>query len=128
MMKPYARHHSGNQGESLACEYLLEKGLVMIEKNYSCKVGEVDLIMRDQDMGEECLVFVEVRFRTGRDHCDAAESITVEKQQRLVAAAKQYLVSIDKYDKIACRFDVIAINNALKTHNIHWYKDAIEAS
>lgn len=128
MMKNYARHQSGNQGESLACEYLLEKGLVLIERNYSCKVGEVDLIMQDQDMGEECLVFVEVRFRTGAEHYDAAESITPGKQRTLVACAKQYLVSIDKYDKIACRFDVIAINGALRKDNIHWYKNAIEAN
>lgn len=110
-----ARQEAGQHGEDAARDYLLQRGLVLVERNFRCKGGEIDLVMREG----EVLVFVEVRLRAGRSHGGAAASVTPAKQRKLILAAQHYL---QRYRMPpACRFDVIAIDNG----EIDWIRNAI---
>ena len=107
----------GEQSEQKACDYLIQQGLCLVEKNFSCQYGEIDLIMKDSDI----LVIVEVRFRKSTHYGSALESITPKKQSRLIATAQLYLVT----HKItsAVRFDVVTLSHAPE---IHWIKNAFQ--
>lgn len=108
----------GTACEQEACDYLILQGLKLIEKNYRCELGEIDLIMQDQD----ARVFIEVRYRRQEDYGDALESVTPRKQRKIIRTAQYYLQKNDLYDKIPCRFDVIAHDSDPK--KIQWIKDA----
>ena len=77
----------GQAGEDEALAYLQKKGLVLIERNFRCKGGEIDLVMQDNNT----LVFVEVRKRANHRHGGAAASVTTAKQKRLIIAAHIFL-------------------------------------
>ena len=112
-----AKQIQGQAGEDDALDYLKQNGLTLVERNFRCKGGEIDLIMQQQ----AALVFVEVRRRADDRHGGAAASVTAAKQARLVLAAQIYL---QRYkNPPACRFDVIAIDGTALT----WLKNAIEA-
>jgi putative endonuclease len=111
-----ARQIFGAAAEDDALEYLQRQGLSLVERNFRCKGGEIDLIMRDR----QALVFVEVRKRADARHGGAAASVTARKQARLIIAAQVFL---QRYrDLPACRFDVIAIDGK----ELNWMKNAIE--
>ena len=82
-----ARGVAGARAEALAAAFLVARGLVIVERNFRCRRGEIDLIARDG----ETLVFVEVRLRSRRDFGGAAASITAAKRARIAAAASFYL-------------------------------------
>ena len=107
----------GRDWEQTALRYLKRQGLSFIEANFTCKGGEIDLIMRDGDT----LVFVEVRQRADSKHGGAAASITPAKIRRLVRAAQVYLLRFPRVPP--CRFDVIAIDG----DHLAWLRNAIEA-
>ncbi|KQQ30975.1 hypothetical protein ASF61_17220 [Duganella sp. Leaf126] len=99
-----AQQQLGQLGEDRALAYLLAQGLVLVERNFRCKAGEIDLIMRD---GAH-LVFVEVRRRAAGSFGGAAASVTAAKQQRLVHAAQFYLLR--QRPLPPCRFDLVALD------------------
>ena len=105
----------GEQAEQQAYKYLLKQGLLLVEKNFSCQYGEIDLIMQ----APKTLVIVEVRFRQSNTFGGALESITHKKQSRIMATTHYYL-SVKKINP-AIRFDVIAISS--DTH-INWIQNA----
>jgi putative endonuclease len=107
---------SGKLAEALSADYLQARGLRLIERNYSCRLGEIDLILTD---GPD-LVFVEVRLRRNLEFGGAAASITAAKRQRIVMAARHYLSGRPERP---CRFDVILLD-ALDPDRIEWIKDA----
>ena len=108
----------GQLAEDQACDYLKKQGLKCLMRNYRCNLGEIDLIMQDKND----LVFVEVRFRADENHGNALESISYFKQQKLIKTALHYLCKNKLVEKVACRFDVIALDNS----NILWFKDAFQ--
>lgn len=112
------RQQTGEAGENAALAHLRMNGLTLVERNFRCKGGEIDLIMQQPGLGT--LVFVEVRKRASMQHGGAAASITAAKQRRLIVAAHTFL---HRY-KIPppCRFDVVAIDGDTLT----WLKNAIE--
>ena len=110
----------GNDAEAIAEQYLLQKGLSLIRRNYYCKCGEVDLIMKDTNL----LVFVEVRYRSNPFFGSAAESITAGKIQRCRKTASHYLQSHRQHGHLYNRFDVIAITALQTKQEILWIKDA----
>ncbi len=83
------RRELGSLGERWAAEYLAGHGYRILETNYRCRKGEVDIVARDGD----CLVFVEVRTRSGPGFGTPEESVTAAKQHRLVSVALSYLQS-----------------------------------
>lgn len=107
----------GEESERLACDYLVKQGLKPIEKNFSCKYGELDLLMYDQ----KTLVVVEVRFRQSNKYGGALESITHKKQSRIVATTQHYLL-INKINS-AVRFDVVTMSSAT---DLNWIKNAFQ--
>ena len=95
----------GVRGEELACEALIDRGYAIVERRYRTKHGEIDIVARDA----ETLVFVEVKARSDGSFGDPEESVTLQKQQRLVWMATDYLV-MQRVGEVACRFDVVGIN------------------
>ncbi|MGV8897860.1 MAG: YraN family protein [Burkholderiaceae bacterium] len=97
--------------------YLLAQGQTLLQRNFRCKGGEIDLVMQEKHV----LVFVEVRQRANLRHGGAAASVTRSKQERLIIAAQVYL---QRYRMPpACRFDVIAIDGA----HLEWLQNAIDS-
>ncbi len=94
----------GQQAEALALIWLQQRGLVCITRNYRCRMGEIDLIMRDGNT----LVFVEVRQRRSARFGGAAASITPAKQARLARTAEHYLQTLASLPP--CRFDAILLD------------------
>lgn len=105
----------GADKERLARDFLKRQGLRLVASNYGCRLGEVDLIMRDSGT----LVFVEVRFRASDRFGTAAETVGPRKQRRLAAAASRYLQQFRL--NLPCRFDVLAIGAG---DRIDWIRDA----
>ncbi len=98
------RKQTGRQGEALAATYLQDKGYEIIERNWRCATGELDLVVRAGDR----LVFVEVRTRSGARFGRAEESITPTKQTRLIELAQIYLQQ-QTAPTPAWRIDVVAV-------------------
>lgn len=112
----------GAQAEDFAQHYLAQHGLTLIERNFRCRLGEIDLIMREGST----LVFVEVRYRRNRDFGGPVISVSPRKQQKLRAAAKIYLQNNPRSANKAVRFDVLGILGTGQT--VEWVKNAIEDS
>jgi len=100
----------GHTQERSARGYLEQQGLKLLASNYRCKYGEIDLVMQDKDQW----VFVEVRYRKTESHGSAAATVNRQKQQKIIRSAKHYLIAQNQYDKISCRFDVVALNNSIE--------------
>ena len=99
----------GQQAEQIACDYLQAQGLTLVCRNFNCKVGEIDLIMQQQDM----LIFVEVRYRRHQQFGSASASVTSAKQRKIIRAAQFFLMTRPQYAQFGARFDVIAIDKTL---------------
>lgn len=110
----------GQLSEKIALEHLKKQGLKHIASNFRCKLGEIDIIMRDKDN----LVFVEVRCRNNETFGTALETVTQHKQNKLIKAAQYYLQANNLLNTENCRFDVLAITNLMYTPKIEWIKNA----
>jgi putative endonuclease len=105
----------GAAAEALAARFLMARGLSIVGRNYRCRGGEIDLIVRDG----KTLVFVEVRLRRSQAFGGAAESITATKRRRLRLAAQHYLLGLAR--EPPCRFDAILLDG-LGAGNIEWLR------
>lgn len=108
----------GFAAEDVARDYLRRQGLTWIESNYSCRLGEIDLIMQDKTH----LIFVEVRARASGQFGGAVESITLSKRRKVLRTALLYLQITKRYEKQPIRFDVLTIDGA--PPQIAWIKNA----
>jgi putative endonuclease len=106
----------GAQAEDQSLRFLLEHGLKLKQRNYACRLGEIDLILLDG----KTVVFVEVRMRSSRSFGGAAESINARKRARLLAAARHYLSH--QLVTPQCRFDAVLIEHDGAPK---WIKDAL---
>ena len=95
---------AGRAGESRGVRVLRAAGLVILERNYRCPLGEIDVVARDG----ETLVFVEIRTRTRADRGTALETVRADKQRRIARVAQHYLVA-RKPKMNGVRFDVVGI-------------------
>ena len=118
MSAPIDTKKLGKQAEDFVCHYLQKQKLKLITRNYSCRYGEIDLIMRAPD---GTLVFVEVRKRAALTHGGAAASVGFAKQRRIIFAARFYLMGLANLPP--CRFDVIAMEPA----GVQWLQAAFDA-
>lgn len=112
-----AKQASGAAAEERAAAYLAQQGLKLVARNFRCRGGEIDLIMRDG----ASLVFVEVRARARTDFGGAAASITAAKQARIILAARHYL-ALHRVDA-PCRFDAVLI----QAGQLQWLRAAFES-
>jgi len=115
------REFLGRWGEKRCRRFLKRKGLKTLTRNFSCKTGEIDLIMVAPD---RTIVFVEVRTRADETFGSAESSITFAKKARLLRTARYFLATHDIDDR-PFRFDVITIVLGPKgTPQIRYYKNA----
>ena len=113
----------GEVSEARAAQYLQKAGCKIIEKNFSAKVGEIDLIIRDG----EFLVFLEVRYRQCENYGSGAETVTLTKQRKIIRTAQAYLQRKKVDVSVPCRFDIISITkDAMGEWVINWIKDAFQ--
>jgi putative endonuclease len=111
-----AQQRLGRLGEDRALAHLLEHGLTLVERNFLCKAGEIDLIMQQR----ASLVFVEVRRRASGAFGGAAASVTPAKQRRLINTAQYYLLRYPSPPP--CRFDLVAIDG----ETLSWMQNVLE--
>lgn len=111
-------HNTGQLAEQQALNYLIQQGLTLVTRNYSCRLGEIDLIMRDR----EYLIFIEVRSRVSGSFGGGAASITYAKRQKIIKTTSHYLLSKKIGEQQPIRFDVVSIDGA--SHDLLWIKDA----
>ncbi|NIY83531.1 YraN family protein [Vibrio hepatarius] len=116
----FNRRAKGQHYEAAAEKHLSACGLVLIERNFHTKSGELDLIMRDGPT----TVFVEVRYRNSQAYGHAAETVTHHKAQKLYKAANIWLMKQGKsIYSTDIRFDVVAIHR--QGQQVEWIKNAI---
>jgi len=108
----------GEGAEQAALDYLLAAGLTLVARNWRCRRGEIDLILREG----ATLVFVEVRQRASQSFGGAAASIGAAKQGRLIAAAQTYLQTLPSIP--VCRFDAVCFEG----EQIDWLKNCLEVA
>jgi putative endonuclease len=120
----YKPHVLGKQAEDAALHYLKRQGLKLVARNFHCRSGEVDLIMRDGKM----LVFVEVRLRNSTICGTGLESVTRAKQRKIMRSAEFYLLKKGLTYKISYRFDIISVRQKEDKFDIYWAKNAFEYS
>ena len=122
--RPTPAQVRGRIAEDLAAGHLEAHGLRIIARNVRCRGGEVDLIGIDRSH----VVFVEVRLRTNARFGGAAESITRNKQQRILLAARWWLNGQGRrFQAAACRFDAVLLDGLDEAHII-WLRGAFDAS
>lgn len=101
----------GKAYEALATAYLINKGYEIVVNNYRCKMGEIDIIAKDQ----ETLVFVEVKYRKTTTFGSPGEAVNYPKRQKIIGVARWYLRQ-HYQTEVNCRFDVIEILDKQLSH------------
>ncbi len=97
---------TGSYYERLAGKYLEQQGYRILEYNYRCKTGEIDIIAEDG----EYLVFCEVKYRASDRKGHPAEAVNPAKQ-RVISKSALYFMTVNGYDDVPCRFDVVSIED-----------------
>jgi len=109
----------GTKHENVAVEFLKQKGLSLVSRNYRLRDGEIDLIMRDRGY----LVFIEVKFRRNSNFAAILEQIDQRQLKRIRRSAQLFMLQHGIVEHLtACRFDVVAITGA--PFQVEWLKDA----
>jgi putative endonuclease len=125
---PLDRRARGALVEAAARRHLLDAGLRDIASNARYRGGELDLVMLDADArGIPRVVFVEVRYRSGKAFGDGAASIDGRKQRKLVHAAQLFIASNRQFANADCRFDVVFADGDPQRPNLRWLRDAFRA-
>ncbi|MGB9594865.1 MAG: YraN family protein [Candidatus Poribacteria bacterium] len=109
----------GNKGESIAEDYLKQKGYKIIQKNYRCRFGEIDIIAKDQDT----IVFVEVRTKQNDNFGSPQDSITPAKIEKISKTSLSFIQE-KKFAGFSYRFDFIAITFSQGKPNIEHIENA----
>jgi putative endonuclease len=115
------RRTVGKAGEEAAVQYLLRQGYSILQRNYRCRFGEIDLIARDGGT----LAFIEVKTRRSQRFGPAASAVTFEKQRHLIKASQMYMTQMKKAYEL-CRFDVVAVEMDAHGLRIELIKDAFQ--
>ncbi len=116
------RKQLGNTSEALAQAYLEKQGFLLLQANFSCKQGELDLIMRR----DKLLLFVEVRSKTNQKYGLPLETVTYKKQEKLRKTAEYYLHLHPELAALYCRFDVVSVVWQGENASVQWIADAFQ--
>jgi putative endonuclease len=109
----------GDRAESAAFDYLIRQGLRPVTRNFRCRGGEIDLIMTH----DQCLAFVEVRYRTTAKFARPDHTVDRRKQRKIIRTAAMFYARNRAYASHIMRFDVIAIEGD-DPPCIYWIQDA----
>ena len=113
----------GATAEQYALSYLNNAGLITIATNWSCRFGEIDLIMLEHDT----VVFVEVRYRKNIHFGGALDSIDLYKREKIITTAEYFLNEYPQWLEHSCRFDVITAHPSnAEVFTLDWIQDAFE--
>ena len=96
----------GNKYEKIAKDYLIRNDYEIIESNFSCKIGEIDIIANN----ENYLCFIEVKYRDKDSLAKGFYAVNKEKQKKIYNVARFYMLKNNIKDDCACRFDVVSID------------------
>lgn len=118
----YNKQEIGKKGETIAAEYLEKNHYKIIQRNYRCKIGEIDIIAFDKKENE--LAFIEVKTRTTIKYGMPKEAVNKNKQKHIYNIAQYYLIC-KKLEYIYCRIDVIEILVSGKKYKINHLKRII---
>lgn len=118
--------------EAYVASYLEQQGLELVSQNFNCKLGEIDLILKEQ----KTLVFTEVRYRKNSKFGSSLETVTPAKQRKLINTAGYFLQKNRWAQDLNCRFDVVGVNpvksppgsGTQEALEINWIKNAFWAS
>ena len=113
------RKEHGNRGEDLAASYLRRQGLTLVQRNYRCKIGELDIIARLDDT----LIFVEVRSTT-TGYLESPMISVNERKQKKVTDTARWFVQQARLNHLNVRFDVVAVEFGQEKARITWIPDA----
>jgi len=115
----HARQALGKLGEDLACRELERRGHTIVERRFRTEQGELDIVSQHNGV----TVFVEVRAKSSALFGDGAESVTLQKQNRLVTMAQVY-VTHHRLEDTPCRFDVVSIEAECEPPRVTVFEDA----
>ena len=116
----YKRHIIGQNGENIVANYLLKNNYKILDKNFRCRQGEIDIIAKDKNE----LVFIEVKTRTNTHYGRPAEAVNYNKQNHMIKSIKFYL-HIKKLENSFIRIDVIEVYQKSDKYYIRHIKKAI---
>lgn len=122
-MDDQQRKRIGISGEDAALRYLVAQKLKLIERNYRCRSGEIDLVMLDG----ATLALVEVRYRADGQFGGAAASVTWHKQRRIISAARHLLFTRSDLRRYPARFDVVTVAPNRGELEVKWIRAAFTA-
>jgi putative endonuclease len=118
-----ANRATGSAWEDAALLHLQRSGLVLVARNFTCRLGEIDLVLRDREQ----LVFVEVRFRGDSARGDGTASVGSAKRTKLIRAAEVYLQANPRLAALPCRFDVVGCSGTPQAPAFEWTRSAFDA-
>ena len=122
VIKPF--FNKGDHYENIAKVYLENEGLLIIQQNYHCRFGEIDLIMKDNST----ICFIEVKYRETMSHGGAIHAISQSKQHKLIKAASFYIMENQNISNSSFRFDTITLQgNSDGNPDINWIQNAFYA-
>ena len=117
--------------ENAALSHLRQSALEPLARNFTCRYGEIDLIMLDKSRldksGHDQIVFVEVRYRNPSAHGDGLASVGAGKRAKLVRTAAVYLQAHPRLAGMPCRFDVVACGGTPEDPSFDWIRAAFDA-
>lgn len=116
---PVTTRSSGQQTESDVIHFLDKRGLTLLERNFSCKLGEIDVIATDGSL----LLFIEVRKRQHPAFGKGFETVDRHKQKKIIRTAKIFLQQRKIYRHLPCRFDIVSVEGA---GQFTWIRDAFQ--
>lgn len=116
----YERHITGKKGEEYSVQFLQDNGYTIIERNFECKTGEIDIIAFDNQKEE--LVFIEVKTRTNVKYGNPADAVDETKKKHIYKTARYYLYKANMLDNTFVRIDVIEVFMANNTYKINHIK------
>lgn len=111
----------GRDAETLACNFLVQAGLVLLARNFRCRLGEIDAVLRDGNT----VVVAEIRYRADNAFGTPAETVDGRKQMKLIASARRFLQFHPALATAPLRFDVVTL--AGPQRRIEWIRDAFRA-
>jgi len=112
----------GDKAERIALKHLKKHKLKLIEKNYLCRHGEIDLIMQEGDS----IVFIEVRYRKNPHYGGAVASVNKHKLRKISKSIEHYLLK-NNLGYIPCQIDVLGLEGDLQKPKITWIRNVIQA-
>lgn len=117
----YVSHELGRIGENIIADYITKLGYKVVERNFACNQGEIDIIAKDK----EKLVFIEVKTRTDISYGEASEAVTNTKKRHLINSIKYYIYK-QKLENQPIRIDVAEVYINKGKVKVNYIKQAIE--